>query len=83
MTLYKVQFSKHRKGQTYFERSVPWSSVTLMLILCDEVKVVYKKNKNKITFIFHKAEANTYCTVLNVRDYLAKTIISMEEWQQL
>jgi len=83
MKLYKVQFSKHRKGQSYFERRIPWQSVTLLLILCDEVKIVYKKNKNKITFTFNKADTNTYCRVINVPDYLSKTVINMEEWKQL
>lgn len=82
MKLYKVQFSKHRTGQTYFERSLSWSSVTLLLVLCDDVKIVYKRNRNKITFIFKRPEENIYARIINVPDYLAKTVLSMEEWKE-
>lgn len=82
--LFKVRFIKPEcREQDFFERSIPWTSVTLLLIICDHVKVVYKKNRNKITFIFHKRNVNTYCQVLNVPDYLAKTILKMEQWRQL
>jgi len=79
---FKCSFVKHRKGQTYFERSIVWESVLLMLILCDDVKIKYKKNKNQITFTFLKNDVNVFCTVYGVPDYLSKTVLAMDEWSE-
>lgn len=82
MRKFKCQFNKHRKGQTYFERSITWDAVTLLLAICDDVKIQYKKNKNKATFIFHKNDVNTFCTVIGIPDYLARQIIPVDEWKE-
>lgn len=54
----------------------------MLLILCDDISITYKKNKNAILFVFHKPveNTNTFCSVKNVPDYIAKKILPMEEW---
>jgi len=83
MQTFKCSFIKFKKGQTFFERSLTYDQLVLLLILCDELKVVRtKKNRGKITFIFHKAEFNTYCEVKNLKDYILKKFVPETEWNK-
>lgn len=82
MATYKVQFIKEKKGQTYYERSLTYESLQLLLILCDDVTA--QKNKRKtgcITFIFHKPGMNLYCKAINVPQSLMAKLVAVTEWK--
>ena len=74
-------FTKDRKGKKFFERSLDKDTLTLLLILCDDVEVLYKKNRNTIRFIFHKPGLNTFVEFKKVKDYIAQQVLPMEEWK--
>lgn len=82
MATYKVQFIKDRKGQTYFERSLTFESLQLLLIMCDDVHVTKNKKKTgTVTFIFTKPGMNLYCKAISLPKSLMAKLISENEWK--
>ncbi len=78
----KATFIKDRKGQQTFDRSIDLSMLPILLMLCDDVEVFYRKNRNTVRFIFHKPGMNTFVEFKKVKDYIAKSVIPMEEWKE-
>jgi len=81
MRKFKTTFSKFRNGQAYFERSITEDMMLMLLILCDDVIVTYRKNRNQIAFKLEGKEFNRVITVNGVPDYIAKKFLNMEEWK--
>jgi hypothetical protein len=82
MAKYKVQFTKDKKGQTYYERSLTLESLQLLLIICDDCQA--QKNKRKagaVTFIFNKPGMNLYCKAINLPLSVMTKLIAEGEWK--
>jgi hypothetical protein len=80
----KVEFNKYRKeGQNFFSRSLPMSSLEILLIICDELRVEHlpKKKTAEIIFIFN-GELNRFAKAKNVPLWIAKKFLPETEWNQ-
>jgi hypothetical protein len=81
MKKYNVEFIKDRKGQKMFKRSITWESITVLMIMADDVQVNYRSKKNiHCVFTWHKPGMNVYARVMKLKQYEAERILAMAEW---
>ena len=82
MAKYKVQFTKDRKGKSYYERSLSLESLQLLLVISDQVSA--KKDhqaSGHVLFIFHKPGMNTYCKAVRLPLSVMSKLVAEKEWK--
>jgi hypothetical protein len=82
MAKYKIQFTKDRKGQAYFERSLTLEALQLLLILSDEVSAKKDhRNSGYVLFVFHKKALNTYAKAVRLPLSVMAKLVAPAEWK--
>jgi hypothetical protein len=80
---YKIEFSKFRKGQSFYQRSFTIEQMEILLVMCDDVQVHLHRNKKKgsITFIFEGKEYNRFARCKDLRVWILKKFVPEKEWK--
>lgn len=83
MAKYKIQFTKDRKGQAYYERSLSLESLQLLLVISDQVSAKQDHRKSgHVLFVFHKPGMNTYCKAVRLPLSVMAKLVAAAEWQK-
>lgn len=83
MKLFEATFNKYRKGQATFKRSLSFEQIQMLLIVCDDLKIMYKQKKRvgHITFIFN-GDVNRWVIIKNVPHHLLAKVLPTDEWTE-